>query len=225
MLLLFHIAFLIVIWILNMKCKFKCISFLICLAFPLYYYYKSILKLYQQWLAHCIMRASALENIAFWAGNPKNRHFYGVIASAFHCLVICIRVKLIPMSQPMYDLGVLKVVHFLKVFTLMLFTEFRGENWRFWRLEEWRTDDRTPLKGGPAVSHFCSSPVRNDASFGSNNNITTLPRFITLILPFCGLWDAAFCIWILIYLYFHFQKSYFDIDRFLNLTSKYIITP
>ena len=196
-----------------MKCKFKCISFLICLAFPLYYYYKSILKLYQQWLAHCIMRASALENIAFWAGNPKNRHFYGVIASAFHCLVICIRVKLIPMSQPMYDLGVLKVVHFLKVFTLMLFTEFRGENWRFWRLEEWRTDDRTPLKGGPAVSHFCSSPVRNDASFGSNsNNITTLPRFITLILPFCGLWDVLYC-----------RLLYLNFDLFIFSFSKIVL--
>ena len=33
-----------------------------------------------------------------------------------------------PPTQPLYDLGVLKVVHFLKVFTLMLFTEFRGEN-------------------------------------------------------------------------------------------------
>ena len=109
MLLLFHFAFLIVIWILNMKCKFKCISFLICLAFPLYYFYKSI----------CI-------------------------------IVLLIRA----MSQPMYDLGVLKVVHFLKVFTLMLFTEFRGENWRFWRLEEWRTDDRTPLKGGQQFHIF-----------------------------------------------------------------------
>ena len=155
-----------------------------------------------------------------------------MIPSAFHhCLVLCsIRVNLIPMSQPMYDLGVLKVVHFLKVFTLMLFTEFRGENWRFWRLEEWRTDDRTPLKGGPAVSHFCSSPVRNDASFGSNsNNITTLPRFITLILPFCGLWDVLYCRLLYLnfdlYSYFHFQKSYFEIDRFLNSTSKYIITP
>ena len=75
LLLLFHFAFLIVIWILNMKCKFKCISFLICLAFPLYYFYKSILELYQQWFAHCIMRASALENIAFWAGNPKKQIF------------------------------------------------------------------------------------------------------------------------------------------------------
>ena len=200
----FHFAFLIVIWILNMKCKFKCISFLICLAFPLYYYYKSILKLYQQWLAHCIMRASALENIAFWAGNPKNRHFYGVIASAFHCLVICIRVKLIPMSQPMYDLGVLKVVHFLKVFTLMLFTEFRGENWRFWRLEEWRTDDRTPLKGGQQFHIFAQGETHHLGAI-ITLQVTTLPRFTTSILPFCGLGrDAAFVIWIMIYIFIEF---------------------
>ena len=86
-----------------------------------------------------------------------------------------ISMRCTPPPKPMYGFrGVLKVVHFLKVFTLMLFTEFRGENWRFWRLEEWRTDDRTaPLKGGPVVSHFCSG---RNASFGSNNVTTYLGR-------------------------------------------------